>query len=72
MKRNLKSILSSSTSSFSTSPDSASLGLSADIAHLPFLSNLSLANNKFSGPIPPALSSLSALRLLNLSNNGNL
>ncbi|KAG2375874.1 Leucine-rich repeat receptor-like serine/threonine-protein [Vigna angularis] len=44
--------------------------LSADIAHLTFLSNLSLAENKFSGPIPPALSSLSALRLLNLSNNG--
>ncbi|WVZ09650.1 hypothetical protein V8G54_014180 [Vigna mungo] len=44
--------------------------LSPDVAHLPFLSNLSLADNKFSGPIPPALSSLSALRLLNLSNNG--
>ncbi|KAG2380258.1 uncharacterized protein HKW66_Vig0170370 [Vigna angularis] len=43
--------------------------LSADIAHLPFLSNLSLADNKFSDPIPPPLSSLSALRFLNLSNN---
>ncbi|QCD94948.1 LRR receptor-like serine/threonine-protein kinase EFR [Vigna unguiculata] len=44
--------------------------LSADIAHLSFLSNLSLVDNKFSGPIPLALSSLSALRLLKLSNNG--
>ncbi|BAT98335.1 hypothetical protein VIGAN_09198100 [Vigna angularis var. angularis] len=44
--------------------------LSVDVAHLPFLSNLSLADNKFSDPIPPPLSSLSALRFLNLSNNG--
>ncbi|KAF1874691.1 hypothetical protein Lal_00007305 [Lupinus albus] len=44
--------------------------LSGDIAHLPFLSNISLADNKFSGPIPPQLSSLFDLRFLNLSNNG--
>ncbi|CAJ1929094.1 unnamed protein product [Sphenostylis stenocarpa] len=43
--------------------------LPADVAHLPFLSNVSLAANKFSGPIPMALSSLSGLRFLNLSNN---
>ncbi|KOM28196.1 hypothetical protein LR48_Vigan511s001900 [Vigna angularis] len=44
--------------------------LSVDIAHLSFLSNLSLADNIFFSPIPPPLSSLSALRFLNLSNNG--
>ncbi|KOM31876.1 hypothetical protein LR48_Vigan01g143200 [Vigna angularis] len=45
-------------------------GLSADVAHLPFLSSLSLTDNKFSGPILSPLSSLSALHFLNLSNNG--
>ncbi|KOM32554.1 hypothetical protein LR48_Vigan01g211000 [Vigna angularis] len=44
--------------------------LSANVAHLSFLSNLSLADNKFSSPIPSPLSSLSALRFLNLSSNG--
>ncbi|OIV92823.1 hypothetical protein TanjilG_00957 [Lupinus angustifolius] len=44
--------------------------LSGDFAHLPFLSNISLADNKLSGPIPPQLSSLFGLRFLNLSNNG--
>ncbi|KAG2409464.1 uncharacterized protein HKW66_Vig0001290 [Vigna angularis] len=41
-----------------------------DTPHLSFLSNLSLADNIFFSPIPPPLSSLSALRFLNLSNNG--
>ncbi|XP_061351644.1 leucine-rich repeat receptor-like serine/threonine-protein kinase BAM1 [Gastrolobium bilobum] len=44
--------------------------LSDVLSYLPLLSNLSLADNKFSGPIPPAVSSLSGLRYLNLSNNG--
>ncbi|XP_061371615.1 leucine-rich repeat receptor-like serine/threonine-protein kinase BAM1 [Gastrolobium bilobum] len=44
--------------------------ISGDVAHLPFLSNLSLAANNFSGPIPPSLSAISGLRFLNLSNNG--
>ncbi|KAF7809976.1 leucine-rich repeat receptor-like serine/threonine-protein kinase BAM1 [Senna tora] len=43
--------------------------LSNDIAHLPFLSNLSVAVNQFSGPIPPGISFVSGLRFLNLSNN---
>ncbi|KAL6196262.1 hypothetical protein ACLB2K_031877 [Fragaria x ananassa] len=40
--------------------------LSPDIAFLVYLSNLILAENNLSGPIPPEIS---ALRLLNLSNN---
>ncbi|CAL0331746.1 unnamed protein product [Lupinus luteus] len=43
--------------------------LSGDVAYLPFLSNLSLADNKFYGSVPPQLSALSGLRFLNLSNN---
>ncbi|KAL6129309.1 hypothetical protein ACLB2K_072661 [Fragaria x ananassa] len=40
--------------------------LSPDIAFLVYLSNLTLAENNLSCPIPPEIS---ALRLLNLSNN---
>ncbi|KAI4315122.1 hypothetical protein L6164_027966 [Bauhinia variegata] len=43
--------------------------LSNDIARLPLLSNLSIADNQFSGPIPPEISTITALRFLNLSNN---
>ncbi|KAI4327288.1 hypothetical protein L6164_019767 [Bauhinia variegata] len=43
--------------------------LSNDIAHLPLLSNLSVADNQFSGPIPPEISTITGLRFLNISNN---
>ncbi|CAL0331211.1 unnamed protein product [Lupinus luteus] len=48
-----------------------SLSLSGTLTtlHLPFLSTLSLSDNKFSGPVPPSLSSLTFLIHLNLSNN---
>ncbi|KAI3442352.1 Protein kinase domain-containing protein [Psidium guajava] len=37
--------------------------------HLRFLTSLSVAANQLSGPIPPQISALAALRHLNLSNN---
>ncbi|KAL1370976.1 hypothetical protein HN51_001195 [Arachis hypogaea] len=57
-----------------TSLNLSSLSLSGTLSGdhlslLPFLTNLSLSDNKFSGPIPSSLSSLTNLRFLNLSNN---
>ncbi|KAK3026768.1 hypothetical protein RJ639_040307 [Escallonia herrerae] len=43
--------------------------LSTDVGHLRYLLNLTAAANQLSGPIPPEVSLISGLRLLNLSNN---
>ncbi|OIV94036.1 hypothetical protein TanjilG_14283 [Lupinus angustifolius] len=62
------SITCDSSNHHVTAVNLTSLSLSGTL-HLPFLSTLSLADNKFSGPVPPSLSSLTFLIHLNLSNN---